>query len=298
MFSFLDPARNRHAGLIFTLCVLCGPIALIIGGWAAWNAHSKQPWPTENYIRLNTVASQVELFADQIVRLSLTGSANNPEDRARLAAMVVDPRAVALPPTPWNVTSTHVDSIRRVAQEFNSAEWEVEVLVGYSPPGSGAVRFNTMIVNILSSRGAYKATALPRFANFARPPMQVGPGYTAGVDLNSALGTAVKDFADAFYKPVGGSNMGRLVTKDFSGTPVKGSPFTSISVRMIMSKNAAPIEPAPGDSVDVLATIRGAASDETWYNMQVPMRLVYTDQKQWAVSEILETVDVGKIIHQ
>ena len=297
MFGFLDPARNRYAGLIFSLLVLCAPVALILGGWAAWSAHSKQPLPPESYIRLNMIASQVELIADQVVRLSLTGEEKNLQDRQRLAAMVVDPRAVEFPKRPWNVISTHVSSVRRVAQEPDSAEWEVEVLVGYSAPGSGAVQFNTMIVNILSSQGAYKVTALPRLDDFRRPPMQVGPGYTEAVDVNSALGTAVADFAAAYYKR-GGEDLGRLVTRDFSGTPLKDSPFTSTSVRMILASQATPTDPAAGDSVDLLATIRGVASENTWYNMQVPLRLVYTDQGQWAVSEILETVDVGQIIHQ
>lgn len=278
------------------MCVLCGPLALVVGGWAAWNAHSKQPMPAAGYIRLNTITNQVEVFADQIVRLTLTGSGE--QDRKTLASMVVDPRGVALADVPWNVISTHVTSVERVAEQVDSAEWEADVQAAYSAPGSGIVQFGNMVVNVLSSNGAYKATALPRFENPADPAMQVGPGYTSPVDLNSGLGTAIASFANAYYVPGMNQDMGRYVTGNFSGKPLSSSPFTSTSVQMIVSKSAVPLEPAPGDSVDVLVTIRGGASQSTWYTMQVPMRVVVTDQRQWAVTAILGTVDVGKIIHR
>lgn len=303
MLRFLDPSRNRYAGLLFAICVLCGPLALIVAGWAGWNAHSKQPPPMASYIHLNTVTNQVELFADQLVRLSLTGSGE--QDRKTLATMVVDPRAVSLAETPWNVTSTHLTTVKRVAEQADSAEWEAKILVGYSAPGSGVVQFGTMVVNVLSSGGAYKATALPRFENSQNRAMQVGPGYTVAVDVNSSLGKSIAKFASAYYVQGPDQDLGRLVTGPFSEQvragvekPFSPSPFASVNVQMIFSKGAVPTQPAPGDTVDVLATIRGGASESTWYTMQVPLRMAVTDQRQWAVSDILDSLDVGKIIHQ
>lgn len=298
MLRFLDPSRNRYAGLIFAAFVLCGPVALIVAGWAAWNANSKQPMPTASYIGLNTTTAQIELFADQVVRLTLTGAGE--QSRRTLASMVVDPRAVSLAKDPWNVTSTNVKTIKRVAEQADSAEWEVEVEVGYSAPGSGVVQFGNVVVNVLSSGGAYKATALPRFRNPEVRSMQVGPGYTNAVDANSALGKLIANFATAYFVPGASQDMGRFVTGSFSKTekPLAASPFTSATVETIFSKDAVPMEPAPGDAVDVLVAIRGGASEKTWYTMQIPLRVEVTDQNQWAVSAILETVDVGKIIHR
>ncbi|MEE3755273.1 conjugal transfer protein [Mycobacterium intracellulare] len=296
MLRFLDPSRNRYAGLLFAACVLCGPLALVVAGWAGWNAHSKQPPPVASYVHLNTVTNQVELFADQLVRLSLTGSGE--QDRKTLATMVVDPRAVSLAETPWNVTSTHLTTVKRVAEEADSAEWEAKIRVGYSVPGSGVVQFGTMVVSVLSSNGAYKATALPRFENSQDPAMEVGPGYTIAVDPHASLGVAVASFANAYYVQGPNQDLGRLVTGTFSGKPLRPSPFTSTDVKMIFSKRAVPIKPSPGDTVEVLATIRGGASEKTWYTMQVPLRMTVTDQRQWAVSAILDSLDVGKIIHQ
>jgi hypothetical protein len=252
--------------------------------------------PSASYIRLNTIANQVELFADQLVRLTLTGTGE--QDRKTLTSMVVDPRSVSLADIPWNVTSTHVTAVERVAQQADSAEWATKVLVGYSAPGSGVVQFGTMIANILSSGGAYKATTLPRFENSQDVAMQVGPGYTTAVDLRSGLGAAIASFANAYYVPGMNPNMGRYVTGNFLGKPLRPSPFTATDVQLIFARSAVPAEPAPGDTVDVLATIRGSASQSTWYTMQVPLRVTATDQRQWAVAAILDTVDVGKIIHR
>ena len=296
MRKFLDPSRNRYAGLLFAVCVLCGPLALILGAWSAWSAYSKQPMPTSSYIQLNTVTNQAQQRADQIVRLSLTGSGE--QDRKTLASMIVDPRPVALPDVPWNVTSTHVKTVKRVAEQEDSAEWEVKVDVGYSAPGTGVIQFGTMVVNILSSDGAFKGTALPRFENPEEKSMQVGPGYTNAVDLRGGLGTTIASFANAYYVPGMNQNMGRYVTGAFTGKPLSVSPFTSTDVQMIFARTPVPLEPAAGDTVEVLATIRGGASQSTWYTMQVPLRVTVTDQHQWAVSAILNTVDVGKIIHQ
>jgi hypothetical protein len=296
MLRFLNPSRNQYAGLLFTVCVLCGPVALIVAGWAGWSAHSKQPMPSASYIRLNTITNQVEIFTDQLVRLTLTGTGE--QDRKTLTSMVVDPRSVSLADIPWNVTSTHVTAVERVAEQVDSAEWEAKVFVGYSAPGSGVVQFGTMIVNILSSDGAYKATTLPRFVNPQDTVMQVGPGYTIAVDLRSGLGAAIASFANAYYVPGMNPNMGRYVTGNFSGKPLRPSPFTSTDVQLIFAKSAVPVEPAPGDTVEVLVTIRGSASQSTWYAMQVPLRVTVTDQRQWAVDAILDTVDVGKIIHR
>ncbi|MBU8820963.1 conjugal transfer protein [Mycolicibacterium goodii] len=296
MLRFLDPSRNRYAGLIFAAFVMCGPVALIVAGWAAWSSHSKQPMSTASYIGLNTTAAQIELFADQVVRLSLTGVGE--QSRKTLASMVVDPRAVSLADDPWNVTSTHVKSIRRVAEEAESAEWEVEVEVGYSAPGSGMIQFGNLVVNVLSSNGAYKATALPRFRNPEVRSMQVGPGYTNPVDVNTALGKTISNFANAYFVPGASQDLGRYVTGSFSEKPLAATPFSSATVQSILSRDALPPEAAPGDTADLLVTIRGGASQSTWYTMQVPLRARVTDQNQWAVSDILETVDVGKIIHR
>ncbi|KMV18316.1 hypothetical protein ACT17_11825 [Mycolicibacterium conceptionense] len=298
MLKFLDPSRNRYAGLIFAIFVLCGPVALGVAGWAAWNSHSKQPMPTSSYIGLNTTTAQIAIFADRVVRLSLTGAGE--QSRKTLASMVVDPRAVLLAEEPWNVTSTNVNTINRVAEEPDSAEWEVEVEVGYSAPGSGVVQFGNVVVNVLSSGGAYKATALPRFRNPEVRSMQVGPGYANAVDVSSPLGKTVANFATAYFVPGSSLDMGRYVTGSFpkEEKPLASSPFTSATVQTILSKGALPVEPAPGATADVLVTVRGGASEKTWYTMQIPLRLAVTDQHQWAVSAILETVDVGKIIHR
>ncbi|MGJ6127118.1 hypothetical protein QN239_31525 [Mycolicibacterium sp. Y3] len=296
MLRFLDPSRNRYAGLLFAAILMCAPLALVVAIWAGWSAHSKQPLPTSSYIGLNTTTNQIELFADQVVRLALTGSGE--QDRKILASKLVDPRGIDFPPVPWNVTSTAPTIIKRVAEQPDSAEWEVRVVVGYSAPGTGAVQFQSFIVNVLSSEGAYKATAVPRIENMEAPTMQVGPGYTIAVDLNSALGTAVSSFANAYYVPGTSQNIGRYVTGSFSGKPLAGSPFSSVTVQMIWAKEAPPQQPAAGDTVEVLATVRGSASQSTWYTMQIPVRLAFTDQKQWAVAAILTTIDVGKIIHQ
>lgn len=296
MLKFLDPSRNRYAGLVFAAVLMCAPLALVVASWAAWNAHSKQPMPTAGYIGLNTTTNQIELFADQVVRLALTGSSE--QDRKTLASKVVDPRGIELPPTPWNVTSTAPTIVKRIAEQPDSAEWEVRVLVGYSAPGTGTLQFQSFVVNVLSSQGAYKATAVPRIENVETPTMQVGPGYAIAVDLNGAIGKAVSDFANAYYVPSARQNLGRYVTGAFIGEPLAASPFSSATVQMIWAKDAPPQKPAPGDSVDVLATIRGSASQNTWYTMQIPLRITFTDQNQWAIDAVLTTVDVGKIIHQ
>lgn len=296
MLKFLDPSRNRHAGLIFAACVLCGPLALAVGGWAAWIASSKQPLPEATYIRLNAVTKQVELFGDRFIRLALTGSGE--QDRKTLASMVTDPRAVSLPPRPWNITSTAVVDVERKDSESDSAEWKVVLQIGYAAPGTGAVQFTNMKVMVLSSGGAYKAAALPMLDTGDVVPMEVGPGYTIQVSVDNGLGDTISGFVKAYYVPGSNNDLGRYVTGGFTGKPVTSSPFTSTTVEEIKARSAPPQAPAPGDSVDVLATVRGGASETTWFTMQVPLKVVFTDQKQWAIKNILETIDVGKIIHR
>lgn len=301
MLKFLNPSRNRYAGLIFVICVLCGPIGAGIGIWAAWSAHTKQPMPLEDYIALGALQEKVKLRADQFLRLALTGKGE--QDRRTLAAMVVDPRAVSLPPVPWNVTSTRITDVDRIAVEPDSAEWKVVFEVGFTAPGTGTIIFTNMKVVMLSSGGSFKAAALPKLDQESVPAMQVGPGYTVQVDLGSALGTTVSGFVSAFYVPgTDSTSLGRYVIGDFwktnEGKPVKASPFTSATVETILSKSALPSRPKAGDAVDVLVTIRGGATETTWFTMQTPLHVVFTEQDQWAVENIPETVEVGKIMHR
>lgn len=301
MLKILDPSRNRYAAHVFSISVLCGPVALLIAVWAGWNASTKQPPAQEQWIHLNEVTAQVQLFGDQIVRLAMTG--RTAEDRKTLASMVADPRAVELSKDPWNVTSSHVIGVARIAQQADSAEWKVTVRIGYTAPGDPAVRFNTMNVIVLSSDGGYKAAALPMMGDATTVPIQVGPGYNIPVDPNSGLGDAVTKFATAYYVRVPGStkapDLGRFVTGDFppNSAPLT-SPFTSLAVPAIYARAAVPTQPSPGDSADVLATVKGSASASTSLNMQIPLQMVFTEQRQWAVARILSTVDVGQIIHR
>lgn len=161
-------------------------------------------------------------------------------------------------------------------------------MIGTAPGERTAVK-RRYSVQFVQHGVSYRANRTPLPINPTATPFRLETGYTETVDITSALGKAVSDFAAAYLQKGDSASLGRTISRDFQGAPVQASAYNSIQTLAIFGSQVPPANPDPGTTVHVLASIKAKVDgDDSFSTITLPVEMLFTDQHQW-VANALET---------
>lgn len=273
--------------------MISGPIALVVTVLlAAFVAFTRPPAPVNTYKALTQYARS-EYFARNFLLMWLAGG---PQQESRFKEMSSVDTKVNLAPDPMTVTDINVTDVNRsTTDKVGEVEWAYTLAASIVPPGGLATR-NFFRVTFVEVNGAFQVIALPRITTSGVTPIRVENAYGQHAALDGTLGKLVANFAQAYLVPGNSSQMGRYASENFTESPIPNSPYTSIRVTDIqVAGNTQVTEMKPGQSANILATIKASVSMTTFSTMQLPMKVTQTSNGQWLVDSFIEVVDFGAV---
>jgi hypothetical protein len=290
--SFFDKVRklNRKTRRrLYVVGYLCGPAALVLvlilnGRIDALPAPN--PVDVADETALEAKASR---FGHDFLLLWLAGAAgpSNKTLQARIDEVCSVPGGVTLPSTPFSITEVKDLGPEAYAQEAGGdRNWIFDYDVIGTAPGELSPIKRRYSVQFVQHAVSYRATRTPLPINPTATPFRVESGYPDTIDLASALGKAVSDFADAYLKKGDNASLGRTVSGGFRGAPAQASPYESIDTVAIYGSQVPPADPQPGATADVLASIKAKVGDGSFNTVTLPLEMLYTDQRQWVTNKL------------
>lgn len=278
---------------------LTGPIAIaLVVVLGFFLISTRPPTPADTYKSL-TEYSRAEYFARQYLLVWLAGSNRLDDQLAEMTS--VGERKLALNPDPMTVTDINVTDVQRfITNNPDETEWAFTLAATTIPPGGSRAR-NFYQVTFVEKDGSFQVITLPRLTTSPSTPIKVASVYGQAVALDGTLGKTLTNFAQAFLVPGNSGNLGRYVSESFEHPPITGAPYTSVRLTAIDATGGSQVggkdvtTAQPGDSFDVLVTVRASVSTTTYVTMQLPLRVHMTPNNQWLVDSITSPVDFGEV---
>lgn len=275
-----------------------GPIAiLLVLLLGFFMVSTRPPTPVETYTAL-TQYNRAEYFARQYLLIWLAGSDRLSDQLSEMTS--VGERKIELNPDPLKVTDINVVSVKRwITDVEDETEWSFTLAATTLPPGGQRSR-NYYEVTFVEKDGAFQAITLPRLTTVSTTPVTVATKYGQKVALDGTLGKTLSGFVQAYLAP-GKNSLSGYVSEEFKYPPVSGAPYSSVKVTSIEATGGAQVggkevsAAQPGDSFDILVTVRASVSATTWVTMQLPLRVHMTSNSQWLVDDITSPVDFGEV---
>lgn len=276
-----------------------GPIAiLLVLLLGFFMVSTRPPTPVETYTAL-TQYNRAEYFARQYLLIWLAGSDRLSDQLSEMTS--VGERKVELNPDPLKVTDVNVVSVKRwITEVADETEWSFTLAATTLPPGGQRAR-NYYEVTFVEKDGAFQVITLPRLTTVGTTPIKVATVYGQKVALDGVLGKTIANFAQAYIVPGNSGNLGRYISEQFNHPPISGAPYTSVRITAIEATGGAQVggkevaSAQPGDSFDILVTVKASVSNTTFVTMQLPLRVHMTPNNQWQVDAITSPVDFGEV---
>lgn len=290
MRLFKAPKLNRKTlRRLYVLWTLCGPVALVLTLFAIGRINAlpnPNPVDVPKETALETKASR---FGHDYLILWLAG---NKDLQARIDEVSNIPGGVPLPPTPFSVTDIKDLGPESYSREDNGdRNWIFDYDVIGTAPGEKAAVKRRYSVQFVQHGVSYRANRTPIPINPTATPFRLETGYPETVDVNSALGKAINDFAAAYLQKGDNASLGRTVSSNVQRdlAPVQASAYKDVQTVAVYGSQVPPADPDPGTTVHVLASIKAKVDgDDAFSTITLPLEMLYTDQHQW-VANALET---------
>ncbi|MGB8404423.1 MAG: hypothetical protein WCE30_10200, partial [Mycobacterium sp.] len=230
MSLFKVPKLNRKTlRRLYILWTICGPVALVLTLVANERISalpSPNPVDVPKETALETKASR---FGHDFLILWLAG---NKDLQSRIDEVSNIPGGVPLPPTPFSVTDIKDLGPESYDREANGdRNWVFDYDVIGLAPGEKAAVQRRYSVQFVQHGVSYRANRTPFPINPTATPFRLETGYSETVDVNSALGTAVNDFAKAYLIKGDSASLGRTVSGNYEhgrGAPLQASAYKDV----------------------------------------------------------------------
>jgi len=279
------------------LAMISGPLALLlvlVMSVIVVASLSRVPAPVNTYAAIANT-ERVQNFARNALLLWLGGS--KPAEKRLLDRNHAE-QSIDLSSAGFEVFSIEPVDVARL-QGSDAAEWEVTMAATLVVPGSnGAPQVNTYKVIVLDHDGDYQLLTWPSIVNHANSTFTVNSRYTAPVDRNSALGSALERFVTAYLTSTGpNTSLGQYVSAAFTGSPIADSPYSSAEIESIKALEDNPLvaNAKPGDQLSVMVRVKASASVDTWSVMDLPLKVSLGDNNIWLVDGIESPVRWGAV---
>lgn len=292
--------RNQ---LIMALVVMI-PVSLVIAVAALLIAVTA-PDPEDHDIPTEVASmDNAKNWASNYLLLWLAGSGpSRGEDVSpnlkTLREMSSVPGEFTLPATPYTVQD--ISPVSATATDAGGDTiWRMEMSATVVAPGSSGVSRLQYAIDLVEHNGGYQVTALPRLVNSTTTPFQINTLYGDFSDPSSALYKSAEAFTAAYLTPDTGGNFGATVSANYSGTPLRDSPYSKVEVTEVLyylpdaSMDMQNVQ--AGDTAHVLITAKAESSTSTFNITQLPVRMVVLDNLQWAVDGMETFVDIGDTV--
>ena len=286
------PSVQRRALLV---SFLTGPLAIVLVLLLGAFLIATRPESPVNTYKALTEYSRAEYFARNYLLMWLAGSPRV-EDRFAEMTSVADIK-LSLNPDPMTVTDINVTDVLRTPAGPET-EWSFTLAATTIPPGSTMSR-NFYYVTFVEHDGAFQAITLPRLTDSTVVPIKIATIYTQHAALDGTLGKMLANFVQAYIIPGASGSLGRYASESFNHSPIAGSPYTSVRITGIQVAGDKQVSDAqPGNSFDVLVTVKTSVSTTTYTTQQLPLRVSMTPNNQWLVDAITSPVDFGEVTNR
>lgn len=254
---------------------------------------TRPPRPVDTFKALSAY-QRAEYFARNFLLIWLSGSSAQENVYKEMVSVTGKLDLNPDPMTVVNINTTDVD--RYQGDVPGEVEWSYTMVASTVPPGAGPSR-NFYRVTFVEKDGAFQVISLPCLTSKNIVPIKVESMYTQFTSLDGTLGKTLTNFVKAYLVPGSDSGaLGRYVSDKFGDQPIKGAPYTSVRVTALQtSGNRQVTDAVPGDSFDVLVTIRASISTTTFTTMQLPLKVSMTKNRQWLVDSITQPVNFGSV---
>lgn len=275
------------------VALVSGPLAIIIVVLdVLFNIATRPPYPADVYLAQTQIV-RAEYFARNYLLVWLAGG---PPQEDRFKEMTSSGTRLSLNPDPVTVMDINITDLQRTPVNVNT-EWAFTLAASIVPPGGIPTR-SFYRVTFVEHDGAFQAIVLPRLTTSGIVPIRVETEYASHAAVDGILGKTLANFAKAFLTPGdSGGSLGRYVSERFTAQPVLNSPYTSVRLTDVQfAGTVQPTDASPGQSLEVLATVRASMSTTTFTTMQLPVRATMTKNSQWLIDAITEPVDFGNVV--
>ncbi|RIT36776.1 hypothetical protein D2E76_16090 [Mycobacteroides abscessus] len=293
LFNTIRQLNRKTQKRLYVLIWLCGPAALILAFIVNERVNALPPPNPVDVPKETALVSKASRFGHDFLILWLAGSASpkNQTLQARIDGISCVPGGIALPSVPFSVTQVYDLGPETVSQAPDGdRNWIFEYDATGTAPGELAAVKRRYSVQFAQHGVSYCAVRSPLPVNPTETPFRLAPGYPDTIDPDSALGKAVRDFADAYLKKGDNASLGRTVSGDFEPkppTPLQASPYESTVIKAIYGSDVPPADPKPGTTVQVLASLEAHIDDTAFNTVNLPIEMLYTDQSQWVANKLL-----------
>lgn len=276
------------------ISMISGPVALVLTVLFGVYTVLRMPTDIVDVHKELMSYTRAEYFARNYTLAWLAGSS---KQNTTIDSMTSASAKLTLNPDPMTVTDLNmVDVLWTPTADPAITEWAFTVSATIIPPGGTSSR-NFFRVTLVEKQGAFQAITLPRITTRDIVPIRVNTVYVVSTDVNGVLGKIVSNFMKAFLIPGDSGSMGRYVSEAFTAKPISGAPYSSVKVTGINIADGYPnpVDATPGQSVEIMVTVRAFVSTTTYNTMQFPLRVTMTSNGQWLVDSITEPVNFGEV---
>ncbi|WP_100475693.1 hypothetical protein [Mycobacteroides abscessus] len=285
----LKPSSQRTLLLV---AVLCGPASVIFSFIVNERVNSLPAPNPVDVPKEVALESRANNFGHDFLILWLAASASpsNQTLQARLDGISCIPGGI-----PLSSVASSVTLVKDLGPESNNQEpsgdrnWIFEYDVTGTAPGELAAVKRRYSVQFVQHGVSYCAVRSPLPWNPQATPFRLAPGYPETVDPDSALGKAVRDFAEAYLKKGDAASLGRTVSGDFQPAPpapVQASPYETVQIKAIYGTDVPPADPKPGTTVQLLASVEAHIDAQAFNTVNLPLEMLYTEQSQWVANKL------------
>lgn len=248
-----------------------------------------------------TATDNAQNWARSYLLLWLGGTSKKNEDSANLKtlqSMTSAPVDLELPQTGYSVQDISPVSAEPTPIDGDDVIWRMRQSATVVVPGTNKVTRMVYDMDMLEHSGGYQATATPRVVTTTTVPFEVNTVYTNEAQTDSAMGISAQAFADAYFTPGSGGNLGSTVGPDFNSQALVNSPYRKAKVQSVLfyaeDRKFDINNVKPGDTVHALITVKAETSSTTFNITQVPVSMSVLDNGQWVVGQMEPAVDVGE----
>lgn len=304
--------ETRRWGLLATVGAAWLALLLALGFGTHLEVHVARE-KTIDVMKVINEYEDAQHFAHNFVLVWAMGGHNQAQDdTAKLAAMTSFADQVELSVDPYTALDINlVPPITRTedAGGGGEIEWGMTMAVTIIPPGRGSATRLRVRVVFLDAGGTFKALLWPRPVNETARAVQIKSAYVRSVEMRSndpknptkksVLGEKIDGFMRGYYQANNPGTLGSFTTQGFAvkDQPLVNSPYNAVEVTSIQATadSADPAKAQPGDKMHLRVTAKAMTSNETFSTIDVPLRVILSENKQWLVDGFEDPIHYGAV---